>query len=103
MDPPFDMLLEVKKDLINNTNNTNLLAKALKKVNDLKAKNISQEAYIVLMMSFLMAEDLGDDFFEHLQYVTASYDHAETVKAAASEILRQKTLWTDELMNKEKH
>lgn len=53
-------------------------------------------------MGYIMSKDTNGDFMKHLEYVSKSNNHTVAVKAAASEILRQKTLWPDELMNKEK-
>ena len=84
------------------TDIANQIIPIVQKLSDLEAKTISQEAYIELLMGFISSRDSKNEFLDHLKYVSTSHSYTETVRAAAAEVLRQKTLWPDELMKQEK-
>jgi hypothetical protein len=99
METPIDHLTKLYGAMTEITNKIKPLAE---RVVNLEAKTISQEASIVLLMGYIMSKDSNGDFVNHLKYASTSNNYTDVVKTAASEILRQKTLWQDELMNKAK-
>lgn len=63
-------------------------------VNDLKAKSISQQSFIIIIINFIIEKHGKDEFMKFMKEISISNNHTEEVRAAAKEMLNQNNLWS---------
>ena len=71
-----------------------LITNLSENVNDLKAKSISQQSFIIIMLNFIIVKHGKDEFMNFMKEISTSNNHTEEVRAAAREMLNQNNLWS---------